>query len=101
MRSFFKGAIAILQHAKANSDLPLLRKDFIIDPYQVYEARAIGADAILLIVAALDDQALTELHDLALSLNLAVLVEVHDTVELQRAITLRTTTDWYQQSEFT
>lgn len=87
---FFQGADAYLTAARQACPLPLLRKDFIIDPYQVWEARAIGADAILLIVAALDDQRLQALEALALELGLAVLVEVHDRDELARAQRLRT-----------
>ena len=85
---FFQGSEAFLQQARAACDLPVLRKDFTIDPYQVYEARAIGADAILLIVAALDDTALLELGLLAAELDLDVLVEVHDEAELDRALDL-------------
>ncbi len=85
---FFQGSEAYLIQAKQACDLPVLRKDFIIDSYQVYEARAIGADCILLIVAALDDAALGELAQLAAQLQLDVLVEVHDADELQRALQL-------------
>ncbi len=83
---FFQGSEAYLQQARAACALPVLRKDFTVDPYQVYEARAIGADAILLIVAALDDAALLELALLAAELDLDVLVEVHDEDELERAL---------------
>ncbi len=83
---FFQGSEAYLEQARAACDLPVLRKDFTIDPYQVHEARAIGADAILLIVAALDDAALLELALLGAELDLDVLVEVHDEEELERAL---------------
>ena len=87
---FFQGCEAYLQQARAACGLPVLRKDFIIDPYQVYEARAIGADCILLIVAALDDASMRELAQLATALHMDVLVEVHDADELQRALLLDT-----------
>ena len=83
---FFQGSEAFLQQARAACDLPVLRKDFTIDPYQVYEARVIGADAILLIVAALDDSSLLEMALIAAELDLDVLVEVHDEAELERAL---------------
>ena len=85
---FFQGHDDYLLAAHEASGLPVLRKDFTIDPYQVYEARLIGADAILLIVAALDDAALSDLAALALELSLDVLVEVHDHAELVRALRL-------------
>ena len=85
-RDFFQGDEAYLQLARDACALPVLRKDFTIDAYQVHEARAIGADAILLIVAALNDDDLLELALLAAELDLDVLVEVHDEAELARAL---------------
>jgi indole-3-glycerol phosphate synthase len=88
-QQWFGGAVDDLLTARAACELPVLRKDFTIDEVQVYETRAIGADAILLIVAALpDDVLLRDLHELALGLGLAVLVETHDDAELERALTL-------------
>ncbi|MFT4194663.1 indole-3-glycerol phosphate synthase TrpC [Ottowia sp.] len=89
-RQFFQGSVDDLKQARASCDLPVLRKDFMIDPYQVYEARAIGADCILLIAACLDDARMAELEAVARSLDMAVLVEVHDGAELQRALRLKT-----------
>lgn len=89
-RDFFQGDDTHLQQARAACALPVLRKDFTIDPYQIYEARALGADCILLIVAALDDAQLRELATLAGKVGLDVLVEAHDAAELERALTLDT-----------
>ena len=83
---FFAGSDAYLRDARAACALPVIRKDFIIDPYQVYEARAIGADCILLIVVCLGDTELRELNGLAHELGMDVLVEVHDEEELERAL---------------
>lgn len=85
---FFQGADTYLQEARAATNLPVIRKDFLVDEYQVYEARAMGADCVLLIVAALSSEKLHELNTLALELGLDVLVEVHDAAELEIALEL-------------
>ena len=89
-RQFFQGQPDYLKQARASCDLPVLRKDFMVDPYQVYESRVMGADCILLIAACLEDAQMAELEQIARSLDMAVLVEVHDAAELQRALRLRT-----------
>ena len=87
---FFQGRAEHLTQARTACDLPVLRKDFAIDPYQVYESRALGADCILLIVAALERPQMRELEAVAASLGMAVLAEVHDRVELELALELAT-----------
>src|SRR5512140_2987848 len=89
-RQFFQGQNDYLKQARASCDLPVLRKDFIVDPYQVYESRVVGADCVLLIAACLSDQQMAELEGIARSLDMAVLVEVHDRAELERALKLKT-----------
>jgi len=89
-RDFFQGDPAYLVEARAACSLPVLRKDFLIDAYQVYEARAMGADCILLIAAALNDAQMRDMHAIACELGMAVLIEVHDADELDRALRLDT-----------
>ncbi|GKT01387.1 indole-3-glycerol phosphate synthase TrpC [Acidovorax sp. SUPP3434] len=89
-RQFFQGQPDYLKQARASCQLPVLRKDFMVDTYQIYESRAMGADAILLIVACLDDAQMADFEAIARSLDMAVLVEVHDGAELDRALRLKT-----------
>ena len=89
-RQFFQGQPDYLKQARASCPLPVLRKDFMVDAYQIYESRAMGADCVLLIAACLDDGLMAELEQIALSLDMAVLVEVHDGRELERALQLKT-----------
>ena len=88
--SFFQGSASHLQQARAACTLPVLRKDFMVDEYQVVQSRALGADCILLIAACLDDALMADLEACARALGMAVLVEVHDGAELERALRLRT-----------
>jgi len=89
-QQFFQGSIDYLKQARASCHLPVLRKDFVVDAYQVYESRACGADCILLIAACLDDAQMADFEAIARGLDMAVLVEVHDRAELQRALKLKT-----------
>ena len=89
-KQFFQGSVDYFKQARASCLLPVLRKDFLIDPYQVYESRAMGADCVLLIAACLDDAQMAEMEAVARSLDMAVLVEVHDAAELERALRLKT-----------
>ena len=89
-KDFFQGSADFLKQARASCDLPVLRKDFMVDAYQIYEARAMGADAVLLIAACLDDAQMADFEALASGLNMAVLVEVHDRAECERALRLKT-----------
>jgi len=89
-KDFFQGSEAYLQKARETCPLPVLRKDFMIDPYQIYESRALGADCILLIVAALEDDQMQELANTSKELGMDVLVETHNAEELKRALTLDT-----------
>ncbi len=89
-KQFFQGESDYLRQARASCPLPVLRKDFMVDAYQIYESRVMGADAILLIAASLSDAQMVEFEQIARSLDMAVLVEVHDSAELQRALKLKT-----------
>ncbi|KRC21069.1 indole-3-glycerol phosphate synthase TrpC [Acidovorax sp. Root219] len=89
-KQFFQGSVDALKQARASCQLPVLRKDFMVDAYQIYESRAMGADAVLLIAASLDDAQMADFEAIARSLDMAVLVEVHDGAELERALKLKT-----------
>jgi indole-3-glycerol phosphate synthase len=89
-KEFFQGSVDFLKQARASCQLPVLRKDFMVDAYQIYESRAMGADCVLLIAACLDDAHMKELEAIAMGLDMAVLVEVHDGAELERALRLKT-----------
>ncbi|MBS0506716.1 MAG: indole-3-glycerol phosphate synthase TrpC [Proteobacteria bacterium] len=89
-RQFFQGQPDYLKQARASCQLPVLRKDFMVDAYQIYESRAMGADCVLLIAACLEDGQMAEMEAIARSLDMAVLVEVHDAPELERALRLKT-----------
>lgn len=89
-QQFFQGSVDYLKQARASCQLPVLRKDFMVDAYQIYESRVMGADCILLIAACLDDAQMAEFEAIARSLDMAVLIEVHDKAELQRALKLKT-----------
>ena len=89
-RQFFQGQPDYLKQARASCLLPVLRKDFMVDPYQIYESRSMGTDCVLLIAACLEDGAMAEMEQIARSLDMAVLVEVHDGRELERALKLKT-----------
>ena len=87
---FFQGSVDFLKQARASCQLPVLRKDFMVDAYQIYESRCMGADAVLLIAACLDDAQMKDFEAIARNLDMAVLVEVHDQAELERALKLKT-----------
>lgn len=89
-QQYFQGAVDYLKQARASCQLPVLRKDFLVDAYQVYESRVMGADAVLLIASILDDAQMRDFEAIASGLDMAVLVEVHDSVELARALKLKT-----------
>ena len=89
-KQFFQGDVDYLKQARASCSLPVLRKDFMVDNYQIYESRVMGADCILLIAACLHDSQMKDMEALAISLDMAVLVEVHDELELDRALKLKT-----------
>jgi len=87
---FFQGSVDYLKQARASCQLPVLRKDFMVDAYQIYESRAMGADAVLLIASCLEDAQMVDFEAIAQSMDMAVLVEVHDQAELERALRLKT-----------
>jgi indole-3-glycerol phosphate synthase len=87
---FFQGSVDYLKQARASCQLPVLRKDFVVDAYQIYESRCMGADAVLLIAACLNDAQMKDMEAIALGLDMAVLVEVHDQAELECALKLKT-----------
>ncbi|MDI3382305.1 indole-3-glycerol phosphate synthase TrpC [Xenophilus aerolatus] len=89
-RQFFQGSVDYLKQARASCGLPVLRKDFMVDAWQIYESRAVGADCILLIAACLDDAQMKDFEAIATGLGMAVLVEVHDAAEMERALRLKT-----------
>ena len=89
-QQFFQGSVEYFKQARASCSLPALRKDFMVDAYQIYESRVMGADCILLIAAVLDNAQMLDMERLAVSLDMAVLVEVHDAAELERALMLKT-----------
>ena len=89
-QQYFQGAVDYLKQARASCQLPVLRKDFLVDAYQVYESRVMGADAVLLIASILDDAQMRDFEAIASGLDMAVLIEVHDSVELARALKLKT-----------
>ena len=89
-KQFFQGSVEYFKQARASVSLPALRKDFMIDPYQIYESRVMGADCILLIAAVLDDAQMKDMESVAMALDMAVLVEVHDAAELERGLRLKT-----------
>ena len=89
-KQFFQGSIESFKQARASCGLPALRKDFMIDPYQIYESRVMGADCILLIASVLNDAQMKDMESVAMALDMAVLVEVHDGAELERSLKLKT-----------
>ena len=89
-KQFFQGEVDYLKQARASCQLPVLRKDFMVDTYQIYESRSMGADCILLIAACLDDAQMKDMEAIARDLDMAVLVEVHDAPEMERALKLKT-----------
>lgn len=89
-KNFFQGSVEYFKQARASCSLPALRKDFMVDAYQIYESRVMGADCILLIAAVLDDLQMKDFEAVSIALDMAVLVEVHDAAELERALKLKT-----------